>query len=230
MRWIAWLTLAGLLAAPATHALNAPTNLWEEFAWPVADADAPALVDGRAMIRTQNWAQALTLLENRLFEQPTDAGALHLAGLLFWQAGNREEATRRLIRSSRAPAAQPITLWTLAALSSQARSQAEAVGWIKRASRVTDAAQVETWLRKPHFSSLCEFPPYREILAALDLRDLCPSTDISHRYDGRRTDPDEMRDLLDRPGPVSRLRLSVQESPSLQLQSIDEPAPAEPRP
>ena len=229
MRWIAWLPLAGLLAAPVTHALNAPTNLWEAFDWPGADTDAPALADGRAMIRTQNWAQALTLLENRLFEAPTDAGALHLAGLLFWQAGNREEATRRLIRSSRAPAAQPITLWTLAALSSQARSQAEAVGWIKRASRVTDAAQVETWLRTPHFSGLCEFPPYRDLLAALDLRDLCPSTDIGLRYDGRRTDPDDMRDLLDKPGPATSLRLSVQESRPLQFQpaeATDSPAPA----
>lgn len=230
MRWIAWLALAGLLTAPATRALNAPTNLWEEFAWPVSDQDAPALAAGQAMIRTQNWAQALTLLENRLFEQPADAGALHLAGLLFWQAGNREEATRRLVRASRAPAAQPITLWTLAALSSQARSQAEAVGWIKRASRVTDAAQVETWLRNPHFSGLCEFPPYRELLVALDLRDLCPSTDLSVRYDGRRTDPDEMRELLDRPGPISSLRLSVQESPAQRLSPLDDAAPSTPSP
>ncbi len=230
MRWIVWLTLAGLLVAPATHALNAPTNLWEEFAWPAADTDAPAVVDARSQIRGQNWAQALTLLENRLFEEPADAGALHLAGLLFWQAGNREEATRRLIRSSRAQATQPITLWTLAALSSQARSQAEAVGWIKRASRATKAEQVESWLRKPHFTGLCEFPPYRDLLAALDLRDLCPSSDLGLRYDGRRAESDDVRDLLDKPGPATSLRLSVQESRPLQLRPDGAAEPSAPTP
>ena len=211
------------IAAPSLRADGSASNLWTDFVWPVATTGSTAVIDGLQLIRDQNWAKALTVLESRLFEQPQDAGALHLVGLLFWQAGNREEATRRLVRSTRAPDHQPVTLWALAALSGQARSQAEAVGWIKRASKLSPGAETEQWLRKAYFSNLCEFPPYRELLANLRLSDLCPSTDIAVRYDARRSDPDEMRDLLDRPAPTTSLRLPVQEAPVLQLHLPDKP-------
>lgn len=215
-----WATLTCLILAAAGSELRAAATNgpapWAVFPWSVTSTGTPVLVDCLALLATNEWSLALTKVEAQLVDHPQDAGALHLSGLLFWYSGNREEATRRLIKATRAPNAQAITLWTLAALSEQAHSQAEAVGWIKRASRGASPEEVEQWLRKPYFASLCEFQPYREMLAALDLSSLCPSRDL-RRFNERADRPeDSTRELLGKEGPQSSLRLPVQDAKSPQ--------------
>jgi hypothetical protein len=199
-------TGSALRAAPP----GAP-EIWRDFTWPATATGTPVLVDCLALVATNEWSTALARIEAQLISNPQDAGALHLAGLLFWHSGNREEATRRLVKASRAPDARPITLWTLAALSGQARSQAEAVGWIKRAARGTNPAEVEQWLRKPCFADLCEFPPFRELLATLDLSSLCPSLDIGIYKKNFDSEEDSIQALMRKEGPQPSMRLSVQE-------------------
>lgn len=193
-------------------AISGDYNLWQDFPWKMTPASDAALADGLAQIATQNWARALTTLNERIATHPDDGGALHLAALLYWQAGNREDATRQLVRANRAPDRQPVTLWALAALSGAAHSHAEAVGWIKRAAKETPAAEIATWLKKPYFSSLCEFPSYRELLEDLHLSDLCPSATIVIPRPSRTDAAAPASDILDHPGPVGSLRLSVQDS------------------
>ena len=197
--------------APGARAAAGDYNLWQDFPWAMTPTSSTELASTLALIATQNWALALTTLNERIAGHPDDGGALHLSGLLFWQAGNREEATRQLVRATRAPDHQSVTIWALAALSSSAHSHAEAVGWIKRAAREVPEAEVGTWLKKAYFSSLCEFPPYRELLDGFHLSGLCPSARIVIPRSAHTDAAAPASDFLEQPGPVGSLRLSVQD-------------------
>ncbi len=211
-RWLLMLLLAGAMSA---RAAGSDTNLWTDFRWP--RAPAAALTTSLALVASQEWSRALSTLEEHLAAHPKEAGALHLTGLLFWQSGNREEATRRLLRAARAPDADRISLWALAALSARARSHAECVGWLRRATRDLPPADIERWLRKPYFADLCDFPPYRDALLDWQLAALCPSSPIVLDRTPRGPRDQGALDFLEDKGGRDLLRLPVQEPDPLSL-------------
>lgn len=206
-----------LTSAACVHAASMTNSaIWDIFAWPHT-TERQERAAWNDLYQKGSYSDLMTQLDSYRASHPQDAEALHLSGLLHWQAGNREESTRRLIQAFRAPGAQRVSAWALAAISATARSQAECVGWIRQAGRDQPPEEVARWLQMPYFSGFCDYPPYRSALELWGLTKLCPAAvplSVSIPRSRVPAAPD-LSDLLEDRGPEGRLRLDRETSSSI---------------
>ena len=171
--------IAIAVMAVATAAWAQQRDVLADFAWPPPAADASAnqadklFAEARAQLATNTPSAALELLGQALFLQKDHAGALHLSGLLDWKLGRIEEATRRLILATRGRRPHRNSCWALAAISAQAHSYAESVGWLKKAIRESPPEEAAQFLFMPYYDGLCDYAIFRDLVREQDWPNPC---------------------------------------------------------